>query len=199
MSPREYIKKTGSSVFQAMKLFLFILLVFIAVCVWFFTNSPDPYMSQEEKLVNSILGKTAKIIEEKYPLTCVGAGSAMPGRVVKGFRLCFDTKNRLTKDELRHLVIQCTLELLYQININTEIRSALEIYPFTEKDVQIIIYNHDKQGNRSYAPDISNAQLFLGYLKYSSVDPIDTYRYESVTKETYTEALEKVKHVHVTP
>ena len=199
MSLREYIKKAGSSVFQAMKVFLFILLIFIAVCAWFFINSPDPYMSREEKQVNSILGKTADIIEEKYPLTCVGAGSSMPGLIVKGFRLCFTTKNRLTKEELRHLVIQCTLELLYQININTEIRSALEIYPFTEKNVQILIFNHDKQGNRSYAPDISNAQLFCGHLEYSSVDPIDTYRYESVTKETYTEALEKVKHVHVTP
>ena len=95
-------------------------------------------------------------------------------------------------------MIQCTIELLYQININTEIRSALETYPFTEKDVQIIIYNHDKQGNRSFAPDISNAQLFCGRLKYSSVDPQDTYRYESVTTETYDEVLEKVKRVHVT-
>ena len=182
-----------------MKIVLVVLFLLIVVCAWFFINSPDPYLSREEKQVNSILGTTADIIEKKYPLTCVGAGSAMPGRVVKGFMLCFDTKNRLTKDELRHLVIQCTLELLYQININTEIRSALEIYPFTEKDVQIIIYNNDKYGNQAVGPDVSDAQLFLGYLKYSSVDPKDRYRYESITEETYTDALEKVKHIHVTP
>ena len=176
-----------------MKFAFSILLLLVLLAGWLYINLDGPYITEEERQVNRILGRTGKIIEEKHDLTSVGGGVSMPGGDVRQMCLSFNTKDRLSKAELRKLLLVCADELLNQVNIDAVLRPALTTYPFTEKNVEIIIYNHDRHGHRSFFPDISNCELSSGKLEYASIDPEDIYRVASDVEETYQEAVEAAK------
>ncbi|MDP1880486.1 MAG: hypothetical protein Q8K60_06070 [Parachlamydiaceae bacterium] len=156
------------------------------------SNKQEYHPSKGEQLVNSILGKTAKIIKEKYNLKPFGAGTAMPGGPIQELTLCFDTKSSYTKDQLRELLINAAQELLEQVNQNKEIQEFINEPPFTIKNIQIIIYNHDRKGRSLKDPDISNAQILQGILNYSTIDPEDSFKYKNEYEENYEEALKVV-------
>lgn len=147
------------------------------------------HISQGELLVNEILAKTAKIIKDKYNLKPCGAGASMPGGPIRELTLCFDTKYPHTKEKLRELLIKTAQELLEQVNESKEIQKFIKDPPFTIKNVQIIIYNHDKNGRSLQDPEISNAQILQGILNYSTIDPEDSFKYKNEYEESYEEAL----------
>jgi hypothetical protein len=162
------------------------LLIFIS---FFFKNKPEYHLSREEQLVNRILAKTAKIIKDKYNLNPCGEGAAMPGGSVQELTLCFTTKCPYTKEKLRELIIKIAQELLTQVNKNKEIKKFIKNPPFTIKNIQIIIYNHDRNGRSLRDPEISNAQILEGILNYSTIDPEDSFKYKNEYEESYEEAL----------
>jgi hypothetical protein len=153
-------------------------------------NSP----SKAEQLVNSTLAKTAKTIEEKYNIKSCGLGAAMPGGSIQGLTLCFNTKSPYTKEQLRELLIKSAQELLKQVNENNEIQEFLKECPFKVKNVQIIIYNSDKDGQEVYNPEISTAEISQGTLIYQTVDFADTFKYKNEIEETYEEALKALSN-----
>ncbi len=148
--------------------------------------------SKGEQLVNSILGKTAKIIKEKYNLKPCGSGAAMPGGPIQEVTLCFDTKLSFTKNELRELLIKSAKELLNQVNEDNEIHQFLKDHPFTIRNVEIIIYNHDKNGRGVFDPAISVARISQGNLFYRTTDVNDTFKYKNEFEESYEEALKAI-------
>ena len=153
----------------------------------------DPYLSDAERLVNKILDESAKVIETKYGIKACGEGAAMPGGNIKKFNLSFDTRTPYTKQHLRELLIASAHELLNAINTNEGIRPYLKKYPFTVDNVQIIIFNHEKNGREVVDPGISVADIDRDGLTYSGVDPDNHFRYKSEFRETYEEALKLVK------
>jgi len=174
------------------KILLIILFPIVAVllCILLFN---DPYMSQAEKHAKSILGRTAKIIEKKYGLQPSGSGLAMPGGNLKEFMLSFDTKKEFTKEEIRMLLIECANEMLEQINTDQEIRIAMVTYPFTEKNVDLIIYNYDQNRRTPGDPQIATARLSGGTLKYHTVEKGTVYPYINTDSETYQQALQAIQ------
>src|SRR4051794_40086024 len=125
----------------------FILLIILLIFAGFVISNKQQYpLSRGEELVNSTLAKAAKIIKEKYNLKPCGEGAAMPGGPIQDLTLCFDTKYPHTKEQLRELLITSAQELLNQVNTNHEIQEFLKDQPFTIKNIQIIIYNHDQDG-----------------------------------------------------
>lgn len=171
----------------------FILLIILLIFTGFIMTSKQPkqeyHPSKGEQLINSILAKTAKIIEKKYNIKPCGVGAAMPGGPIQGLTLCFDTKYPHTKEQLRDLLIKSAQELFSQVNENKEIQNFLKVRPFDIKNVQIIIYNHDKNGREVYDPGISTAEISQGILTYQTVDRSDTFKYKNEFEETYEEAL----------
>ncbi|MBS0622016.1 MAG: hypothetical protein JSR80_03545 [Verrucomicrobia bacterium] len=154
------------------------------------SDKHDNYFpSKGEQLVNSTLGKTAKIIKKKYDIRPCGAGAAMPGGPIQGLTLCFDARYPYTKEQLRELLIKSAQELLKQVCENNEIQEFLKERPFTMKNVQIIIYNNDKGGREVYDPEISTAEISRGVLIYRTVDPDDTFKFKNQFEESYDEAL----------
>ena len=141
------------------------------------------------------ISKTIKIITERYPeIHSPGSGISMPGGPVRKVGLAFDTSGPFTKEYLRKLLIEFAHELLNQINSNEEFRPYLIKYPFTIENVQIIIYNRDKNGERVYDPEIGVADITLGNLTFSTYDPESEYcREKNEFYETYEEALEILK------
>lgn len=168
--------------------FLTIILLIFTGCIME-EKQDRVYMSKGEKLVNSILAKTARIIKDKYNLNPCGTGASMPGGPIQKLALCFDTKYPYTKEQLRELLIKTANELLKQVNENMEIQEFLKERPFTIKNIQIIIYNHDRNGRTLKDPEISNAQILQGILNYSTIDPEDSFKYKNEYEESYEEAL----------
>ncbi len=154
---------------------------------------PEYQLSRGEELVNSILANAAKKIYKEYNIRPCGVGVSMPGGPIKEVTLCFDTKKPYTKMQLRISLIKLAQELLEQINENNEIQEFLKERPFTIKNVEIIIYNHDEKGLTLKDPQISVAGIAQGVLDYSSIDPEDGFRYKNEYEETYEEALEIIE------
>ena len=74
----------------------------------------------------------------------------------------------ILKRQLRELLIKSAQELLNQVNENEEIQKFLKEPPFTIKNVQIIIYNHDKKGREVYEIlELQMRKYLEGILTYS--------------------------------
>ena len=165
-------------------LILFLFLIFNTYC-----NRREYPLSKGEKLVNSLLAKTAKNIKDKYKLRPCGVGVAMPGGPIREVTLCFDTTDGYTQTQLRGLLIKISLELLEQIVENNEIQAFLKEIPFTIKNVEVIIYNHDENGRSLKDPQISVASISQGILYYYTIDPENNFKYKNEYEESYEEAL----------
>jgi hypothetical protein len=169
-------------------MFYFIFAGFTMSC-----NHQQYHPSKGEQLVNSILGKTAKIIRDKYNLKPSGSGAAMFGGPIQELALSFATKSPLTKEQLRELIIKTANELLNQVNDSKEIQEFIKNPPFTIKNVEIIIFNQDKECREVYDPQIATAQIIEGVLTFSTVDPQDHFNYKNNFTETYEDALKIVQ------
>ena len=146
-------------------------------------------ISRGEELVNETIGRTAKLIRDKYDLKPCGSGAAMPGGPIQEMTLCFDTKSVKTREKLRVLLIQTAHEMVKQVVENKEMQQYLKDPPFTIRNSEIIIFNNDKSGKELLDPEIVASRISKGVLSYRTVDPEDTYTYKNWYKETYEEAL----------
>jgi hypothetical protein len=156
-------------------------------------QSDDKYLSKAEQSVNQILYETSSSINKKYKINTVGSSASMPGRDVRQLGLEFETRQRLTKEQLRKLLIKLGEELLHNINSNEDIQPYLTKRPFTLENIQIIIYNHDQQGYWLYDPEIGVGRVSRGLISYSTRDPDKEYGYKNTFEETYEEALKLIQ------
>ena len=167
-------------------------IIFIFLCIGFLVWScmDDGYkISRGEELVNETIGRTAKLIRDKYDLKPCGSGAAMPGGPIQEITLCFDTKSVKTREELRVLLIQTAHEMVKLVVENEEMQQYLKDPPFTIRNVQIIIYNHDQTGRGVFAPGISTAEISHGMLTFRSFDSFENFQLQNEFQETYEEAL----------
>lgn len=172
----------------------FILLIIKAAVLIFFgcchADQAKFYAPSEASIqVDKVISCAEKIIEKKYKIIACGTGIGMPGGIVEELGLAFHTDRTITKAELRILLINCAQILLHEVISNIKIQPFLIKTPFTIKDVEIIIYNHDKNGRSSYDPDVSVASISGGVLEYRSIDPDNPFNYKNIVEETYEEAL----------
>ncbi len=171
------------------------LSIFFAIILFFFkgfimaNSQQEYYPSRGEQLVNITLANAAKIIKDKYNVKPCGSGAAMPGGPIKEVTLCFEIKGPYTKEQLRELLILSSQELLKQVNENSEIQKFLKEQPFTIKNVEIIIYNHTKEGRGLLDPEISVARISEAKIVYRTNDPQDSFKYKNEFRESYEEAL----------
>lgn len=150
----------------------------------------EGYQPSEASIqVDKVISCAEKNIEKKYKMKVCGTGIGMPGGIVEELGLAFHTDRTITKAELRILLINCAQILLHEVVSNIKIQPFLIKTPFTIKDVEIIIYNHDKNGRSSYDPDVSVASISGGVLEYRSIDPDNPFNYKNIVEETYEEAL----------
>lgn len=173
--------------------------VLLVIALLFFTGCTMPtkeqvyHPSRGEQLVNSTLAKTAKIIQDKYNLKPCGVGAAMPGGPIQELTLCFSTKYSFTREQLRVLLIKSAHELINQVTQNDEIQQLLKVRPFTIKNVEIIIYNQDKNGRTLYDPEILTAEISKAVLTYQTIEPNAYFKLKNEFEETYEDALKEVK------
>lgn len=155
-------------------------------------NNSNNEKSKKINLINQILNDTAMITINKYRLKPVGSGIASPGGPIQELCLAFNSYDNLLMPELRKLLFQISNDLVNRVNLNKEIQQFLYKQPFDKENVQIVIYNHDKNGRNLFDPDISTAEISHGFLTYRTVDPENYLRFKHEYKETYNEALKVI-------
>ena len=168
-----------------MKLF-FALTILIAVL-----TSCDDY-SKDVQLVNQVLSTSVKIIQKKYNIRACGSGVSMPGGPIQKLILSFSSNRPFLKEELRKILISAAHEMVQLVNNNKEIQQYLFQAPFTEKNVQIIIFNYDANGRGVFDPEIAVAEISRGTLAYATKDSQKTFGYKNEFTETYEEALNAI-------
>jgi hypothetical protein len=180
-----------------MKFMFSIVSSFILFIGYFMNSSHQNYhLSQGEQLVNITLADSAKLIKQKYNIKPCGSGASMPGGPIRELFLAFSTKHHYTKEELRRLLIDSAHELLNSVVENDNIQPFLKERPFTIKNIQIIIYNTDKNGRTVYDPGISTAEISEGRLDYTTTDASNTFQYKDQFEESYEEALDILSKEH---
>jgi len=108
-------------------------------------------------------------------------------------------KDTISLERARELIVSLTESLLQEINSNPNVRSDLEVYPFTRELVEVILRFKD-ENKIELGTGVSRAYFFNGKIKYERYEIYNyTGRYPAdgknftIHEETYAEALEIVK------
>ncbi|WP_241209014.1 MULTISPECIES: hypothetical protein [Parachlamydia] len=127
-------------------IFLFILLIFTTGC----TYPTKDYFSipKEDLIIEDLLSKTEKKIVKKYgnKLKFCGIHVINTGDFIERIGLMFNTRQPLSKEELREILVESAHELLYQVNNCISILPYLKNIPFGIEDIQIVIFNNYGDG-----------------------------------------------------
>lgn len=154
-------------------------------------NRPKPHPA--EVIANEILFDVAKVIKKKYKIKERGIGSGMPDWIIESFSIEFETKGPFPKSQLRKILLDSADELTNHINSNNEVQKYLVKRPFNINDVDIIIYNHDKDRREVYEPEIATAYISQGRLIFHTLDR-GQLGFKNTYEETYEEALQKLQN-----
>ncbi len=143
---------------------------------------------KKRDLENKIIGMTWKQLEKEKNLIPLGeGGSVTPGN--EYLELIFQYFEPLSIDEARELVVYSAETFLHNLNSDEKLGELLDKpYPMKWIRIQIFIYNPDYSDIKP--PNISVANYEKDYIVYLADDGKD---FETIYKETYAEALEKLK------
>jgi hypothetical protein len=139
-----------------------------------------------EKISNKIVAESSKEIAEKYNLTIIGDGGSMMDDV-KMLALSFNCDQPRNIEEARKLTVNCMNMFLENINKNESIRPYLHNYPFTEKNIEIMIFFRDKNEYRPAPPLIANITSTNGVIYYY-IDKNN--RYSDFHSESFSNAVQ---------
>lgn len=158
-----------------------VLLIFVSVlgCTSFGNQMPD-----YEKIADKITDRTAKKLKEEKKLILIGTGGRMMDDI-QMMAMSFNYYHEVNLEQARELIVYSINQYLSDINNNQEIRSYLHEYPFSSKNVEIMIF--------IYGPDrleLSPEKIYCiayrkGIIKYYTRSDRD----HPICKETYDEAL----------
>ena len=109
-------------------------------------------------------------------------------REVKKLSLYFRVERKLSKDEIRFLLLDCVHKMVKNVHACEAIQPYLLEEGFSEKNVEITLFFTDGR-KELYYPDIMCGGYYSGELKFKTKVPEDKYGYHTKEKETYEEAL----------
>lgn len=163
-----------------MKFFITYIITFLGSL---FFPSPPKY----ELISNKVVSQTSKNISESENLNPIGSGGSMM-EDVKMLSISFITKELINKERGRELIHQCANQLISNVNQNEEIRPYLHNYPFTYKNVEIRIFNRDKNSISAVYPELSTVSLIDGIIYYK-------YYENNTRKKVLTETFEEAEKI----
>ena len=164
----------------------------LITCLIIFQACSTEKLRPQTRMAYEINFKVSESLEKKYNIHFMGVRLGGPEKIdLMG--MIFQMKNRLTKEECRELIVNCTEEYLTAINENAEFQKYLFQSPFPIKNIEIDIHIETEDGKDIYYPDISLVGIIRGKVDYLSDDPENPYKYKSKEEEPYEEALRIVK------
>ena len=175
----------------------------LALCFSFFLSSCDlvkvanvkknSHVRDEnyERIADGITAGVALKVKKEKRLQCIGTGGGMMSNI-QMMATSFQFFHEVNLDEARELVVTATSEYLTAINGSKELRPYLEIYPFGPKNVEVMIWIKEPNGNNVPFDKIDFVSAVNGVLKYDLPDDPQTHADRELHRETYEEALKIV-------
>jgi hypothetical protein len=158
-----------------------------------FMNDPSTldHLPKEDKAFYGFLQKEGKILGKKYKMSMSSIGGGGGGD--QGFWLMdlgFQRENSLlTEEQARKLIVQVVNDFLTDVNQEESLRPYMRDYPFTSKNVDIAIFNADKEIGDTYHPFIRVVDSNQGKVGYLTEEEGQIYGYKSEKYETWDEAV----------
>ncbi len=161
-----------------------VLFVFISVfgCSSFRDQIPD-----YEKIADKITNRTAEKLKKEKKLILIGIGGRMMDDI-QMMAMSFNYYQEVNLEQARELLICAINEYLSDINNNQYIRPYLHEYPFTSKNVEIMIFVYGPDRLELPAQKIYCITSRNGVIRYYTRSDRD----HPVCQETYAEALSEV-------
>ncbi|NGX43759.1 MAG: hypothetical protein K940chlam7_02061 [Chlamydiae bacterium] len=140
---------------------------------------------------HAILGNVNKTLSSRHNMNMGGFREAThrDDKKYKTMGLCFQIQRPVSKEEGRKLLIDCAEELLSQINTHPDFQQFMHEYPFTVKNIEIVMYVSTETGGTVYHPEIAIFSFSRGKVEYLTNSPENRYVFYSEEEETYEEAL----------
>ncbi len=160
----------------------------VMLCMFLFGCSSFGYQSPRYvKLAHKITEKTARELKAQKNLYLVGTGGQMMDDI-QMMMMGFNFYKIVDIETARKLLVDSVQEYLAAINSSEEVRPYLHNYPFTAKNVEIVIYFYSPDGSRGPPDKIKIAATNHGEVVYYIDDP-EKHTIKSMHEETYEEAL----------
>ena len=142
------------------------------------------------KLAHQITARTAKKINTQKNLVLIGTGGGMMDDI-QMMAMSFNFYQEVDLKTARELIVYAANEYLLAINSNKEIKPYLHDYPFTDKNIEIVICFHPPDGSTVAPGKINIAAARKGRVTYY-IDYPEKYTIKPIFEETYEEALQKI-------
>ncbi|NGX48444.1 MAG: hypothetical protein K940chlam5_00029 [Candidatus Anoxychlamydiales bacterium] len=161
----------------------------IILVLFFCSSCSKTEYEKKRDLENKIIGQTWRQLEKEKNLVPAGEGKSITlGNEFIG--LYFQYFNPLTIDEARELVIYAAETLLHNLNSNEKLNELIaHPYPMNWIEIKIFTYNPDCSDIEP--PGISIVKFRRNNLEYVTDE---NKKFKIIHKETYEEALEKLKN-----
>ena len=139
-------------------------------------------------LARQVRSQTTNQLEKEKNLFCVGTGGQMMGDI-QAMEIVFQYFHLVNLEESRELLVHAIRTFLKNINDNKELRPYLHNYPFTTKNIEIMIWILQPDGNYPPQGSIEFIALKKNILSYKLVQPAKFADWPILHEETYEEAL----------
>jgi hypothetical protein len=149
------------------------------------SETPVSYIT----MANRLLSKTAKQLKVEKGLIPIGDMGQMMGNI-QAMGLSFQYFHPLSLEEARELLLYASNVFLKNINENKEIRPYLYNYPFTAKNIEILIFVYKPDRSKPNLGSIGFLCMRNGTLTYELVAPKTKASCPILHEEAYEEGLE---------
>lgn len=158
--------------------FLSLLLIPLCIFGWFKDNR-----SEAEKTFDEVLNQGIKFVEQKYKLKAIGSGGGMPDGSIHNFNITLEHKGILSIDDARFLLVNITNDFVQIVNKNPKIKPYLYNFPFTDKDISLMVIIKSVEGDDLIDPYLGSIGQCAGELWYKTFKKINSNTYPRVFKE----------------
>lgn len=175
-----------------MKIIIVIMTLLIFMSIVITSCSQEPTMSERSKLAYQISRGISEQLKNKYDLDFRGIGlsCSSDGKTLKTLKLNFSLTHLVTKEEGRDLILKCVEDFLHKINESKEIRPYLVQFPFTYKNIELVIlFYSDARYEPTLDPNIWSISLVDGIINYKIADAQNLFINKSWEKESYDDVL----------
>ncbi|GAB4238865.1 MAG: hypothetical protein Tsb0021_18460 [Chlamydiales bacterium] len=153
-------------------------------------------MNDLEDTLNCITQKTAQQVEKEIPaLELAGVGGSMKDNVINHKKLVFN--HRGTLNENSGMLLLAKVVKLYLKNIHSEkkMEKYLEKHLFTYKNLQIVFFIYDNNGDALFYPELVYVSLVDGFVSYQTVKKSEKgiYKVKTQRKEPYEEEVKRLE------
>ena len=173
-------------------------MVFAIFCLLFLRFSYHKLIGLDprEMILGEVIKETNQKLKAKYHVNLASVGRSHKDLKIKSITIDFNRfLGPVSKEEGRQIIVDCVEEYIKAINQKESLRPFLFDYPFSEKDVVVMMTHWNKDKSMLSHPDIATICKFYSEIVYYTIEPGNIYKYQTETQETYEEAKSLVKKI----